>query len=100
MVRACIRNSALQAAFQVVGNHATITIAGASGNFELNVAKPVIIYNLLQSIDLMAHACTMLANKFVAGIKRIGDRELARREVEKATKAKRRLEFRIIQLDA
>ena len=35
-----------------------------------------------------------------AGLKRIGDRELARREVEKATKAKRRLEFRIIQLDA
>jgi fumarate hydratase class II len=43
-----------QAAFQVIGNHATISAAGASGNFELNVAKPVIIYNLLQSVRIMA----------------------------------------------
>lgn len=49
-----------QAAFQVIGNHATVTAAGASGNFELNVAKPVLIYNLLQSIRIRGqhwHLC-------------------------------------------
>src|SRR5215470_108385 len=39
----------VQACFQVIGNHQTITVANASGNFELNVAKPVLVYNLLQS---------------------------------------------------
>ena len=39
---------------QVLGNHTTISVSGASGNFELNVFKPVIIYNLLQSINLLA----------------------------------------------
>ena len=42
---------------QVFGNHATISFAGASGQLELNVYKPVIIYNLLQSIDLLAERC-------------------------------------------
>lgn len=42
-----------QVAFQVIGNHATVTAAAASGNFELNVAKPVIIYNVLQSIRIL-----------------------------------------------
>jgi fumarate hydratase, class II len=77
-----VAEATLQAAFQVVGNHATITMAGASGNFELNVAKPVIIYNLLQSIELMAHGCTMLASKFVAGID--VNRERLARNVEMA----------------
>ncbi len=54
-----------QAAFQVVGNHATITAAGASGNFELNVAKPVIIYNLLQSIRVMADSVRVFAVRLV-----------------------------------
>jgi fumarate hydratase class II len=39
---------------QVMGNHTTISIAGSSGNFELNVFKPVIIYNLLQSINILS----------------------------------------------
>ena len=58
----------LQVAFQVVGNHATITMAGASGNFELNVAKPVIVYNLLQSIRLLSGAMETFASRFVAGV--------------------------------
>ena len=58
----------LQAAFQVVGNHATITMAGASGSFELNVAKPVIAYNLLQSIRLMADTSERFALRMVDGI--------------------------------
>lgn len=58
----------LQAAFQVIGNHATITAAGASGSFELNVAKPVLAYNLLQSIRLMAETAELFAKRLVAGI--------------------------------
>lgn len=58
----------LQAAFQVIGNHATITVAGASGSFELNVAKPVIAHNLLQSIRLMSEAAERFAERMIAGI--------------------------------
>ncbi len=42
---------------QVIGNDMTIGIAGSQGNFELNVYKPVIIYNLLQSIRLLSDVC-------------------------------------------
>ena len=42
---------------QVLGNDTTINVAGASGNFELNVFMPVIAYNLLQSIQLLGDAC-------------------------------------------
>jgi fumarate hydratase class II len=44
-------------------------VAGQSGNFQLNVMLPVIAYNLLQSIDLLANACRLLADKAVTGIK-------------------------------
>jgi fumarate hydratase, class II len=53
---------------QVMGNHVTITVAGSQGNFELNVYKPVIIYNLLQSIRLLGDACRSFADRCVAGI--------------------------------
>ncbi|MBF0594051.1 MAG: class II fumarate hydratase [Candidatus Omnitrophica bacterium] len=53
---------------QVIGNDATITIAGASGNFELNVFKPVIVYNLLQSISLLAGAAKSFKENCVDGI--------------------------------
>jgi fumarate hydratase class II len=52
---------------QVIGNDATITVAGQSGNFQLNVMLPVIAYNLLQSIELLAAAATVLAEKAIAG---------------------------------
>jgi fumarate hydratase class II len=52
---------------QVIGNDATITIAGQSGNFQLNVMLPVIAYNLLQSVALLARASRVLADKAVAG---------------------------------
>jgi len=55
-------------AAQVMGNHTTITFCGASGNFELNVYKPVIAYNLLQSIRLLTDGCRSFAEKCVAGI--------------------------------
>jgi fumarate hydratase class II len=54
-----------QAAFQVMGNHATVTAAGASGNFELNVAKPVLIYNVLQSIRILADSSRTFALRLV-----------------------------------
>lgn len=53
---------------QVMGNDAAITFAGASGNFELNVYKPVIIYNILQSIRLLSDACVSFKDHCVVGI--------------------------------
>jgi fumarate hydratase class II len=50
------------ASVQVIGNDTTITIAGGSGNFQLNVMLPVIAYNLLQSIQLLSGSCTALAD--------------------------------------
>jgi fumarate hydratase class II len=54
---------------QVFGNHSTVTFAGASGNLELNVYKPVIVYNLLQSIDLLASAMAGFNKNCVKGIR-------------------------------
>ncbi len=54
---------------QVFGNDATIGFAGASGNFELNVYKPVMIFNLLQSIRLISDSCESFTNNMVVGIK-------------------------------
>jgi fumarate hydratase class II len=54
---------------QVIGNDTTIAMAGASGNFELNVNKPVIIYNLLQSIRLLADGCRSFSEHCIVGIK-------------------------------
>lgn len=55
-------------ASQVMGNDTTLTIAGASGNFELNVYRPVIAYNLLQSINLLGDAADSFNTHCVAGI--------------------------------
>lgn len=52
---------------QVMGNHLTVTIGGQSGNFQLNVMLPVIAYNLLQSITLLANGSRMLADSAIAG---------------------------------
>ena len=53
---------------QVMGNDTTITVAGASGNFELNVYRPVLAYNILQSIRLLADGCRSFSNNAVRGI--------------------------------
>jgi fumarate hydratase class II len=53
-------------AAQVIGNDGAITIAGQSGNFQLNVMLPVVAYNLLQSISLSATAASQLADKAIA----------------------------------
>ncbi len=52
---------------QVMGNDLTISIAGQSGNFQLNVMLPVIAHNLCQSLELLANACGVLSEKAVAG---------------------------------
>lgn len=53
---------------QVMGNHVAVTVAGSNGHFELNVFKPVIIYNLLQSVRLIADSCVSFADNCVSGI--------------------------------
>ncbi len=53
---------------QVMGNHTTVTFAGSQGHFELNVFKPVMIYNVLQSIRLLGDACTSFTIHCVSGI--------------------------------
>ena len=53
---------------QVMGNHVAITIAGASGHFELNVFKPVMIYNLLHSIRLVGDAAVSFTDNCIAGL--------------------------------
>jgi fumarate hydratase, class II len=53
---------------QVMGNHVAITVAGSQGHFELNVYKPVIIYNLLQSIKLIAEGAVSFTDNCVVGI--------------------------------
>jgi fumarate hydratase class II len=55
-------------AAQVMGNHVTVTIAGSNGHFELNVFKPVIIYNVLQSIRLLGDAAQSFTDNCVVGI--------------------------------
>lgn len=52
---------------QVIGNDATITVAGQSGNFQLNVMLPVVAYNLLQSIELLSNVSRVLADSAIKG---------------------------------
>ena len=59
---------------QVMGNDATITVAGASGNFELNVYRPVIAYNIIQSIRLLTDACSSFREHCVDGIEANAER--------------------------
>lgn len=63
-----IPEAVMMVAMQVFGNDVTVTAAAASGNFELNVALPVIAHNLLQSITILANACDVFVSKCIAGI--------------------------------
>ena len=66
-VNPVIPEAVCMVAAQVIGNDATITVAGQSGNFQLNVMLPIIAYNLLQSIEILANSARVLADKAVAG---------------------------------
>jgi fumarate hydratase class II len=62
---------------QVMGSHSTITIAGQSGSFQLNVMLPVIAHNLLQSVGMLGNAARLLADRAIRGFtvnrERLGD---------------------------
>jgi len=68
-VNPVIAESVAMVSAQVIGNDATIAIAGQSGNFELNVMMPVAAYNLLQSISLLATSCENFASQCIDGLK-------------------------------
>jgi fumarate hydratase class II len=65
-VNPVIPEAVAMAAAQVIGNDAVITVAGQSGNFQLNTMLPVIAHNLLQSITLLSNSCTSLADNCIA----------------------------------
>ncbi|MFH2219949.1 MAG: class II fumarate hydratase [Pseudomonadota bacterium] len=67
-VNPVIPEAIIQAAAQVMGNDTTIMLGGQSGNFELNAMMPVIAYNLLQSIHLLASCAEIFAEKCIIGI--------------------------------
>jgi len=81
-VNPVIPEMTLMVAAQVVGHHQTITLAGMSGNFELNVMMPVIAYDLLQSIRLLGSAADLLAARCVEGI--VANRERCAELVERS----------------
>jgi fumarate hydratase class II len=73
-VNPVLPEATLMVCAQVIGNDTTVTVAGASGSFELNVMMPVLARNLLESIRLLAHATRLLADRCVAGITANADR--------------------------
>jgi fumarate hydratase class II len=81
-VNPVIPEAVLMVAAQVIGNDVTIALAGAAGNFELNVMMPVLAYDLLQSIEILANASRLLAERCVDGIE--ANRERCRDMVEKS----------------
>ena len=68
-VNPVIAESVCMVCAQVMGNHTTITVAGQSGNFEINVMMPVTAYNLLQSITLLAAAARNFSRQCITGLK-------------------------------
>lgn len=68
-VNPVIAESLAMVCAQVIGNDATVAIAGASGNFELNVMMPVAAYNLLQSIDLLSTASKNFSEQCIKGLR-------------------------------
>ncbi len=68
-VNPVIPEAVCQVCAQVIGNDAAITVAGQSGNFQLNVMLPVIAHNLLQSIHILANGARLLADKAVDGFR-------------------------------
>jgi len=77
-----IPEAMLQIAAQVMGNDTVIMLGGQSGNFELNTMLPVMAYNLLQSINLLAAGTKLFAEKCVAGI--TANREKCAENIEKS----------------
>ncbi|HXL04608.1 MAG TPA: aspartate ammonia-lyase [Bacillota bacterium] len=70
-----------QVAFQIIGNDLTVTMAAQAGQLELNVFMPVLLFNLLQSIDILGNVANTFREKCVTGIK--ANTEKCRKAVEK-----------------
>ncbi|HME81274.1 MAG TPA: class II fumarate hydratase, partial [Candidatus Eremiobacteraceae bacterium] len=68
-VNPVIAESVLMVCVQVIGNDAAITVGGQSGNFEINLTMPIVAYDLLQSIELLANASANFARQAVDGLK-------------------------------
>jgi len=68
-VNPVIPEATLMACAQVIGHHAAITVAGQGGNFQLNVALPLIAANLLESVGLLANVSRLLADHCIDGLK-------------------------------
>lgn len=68
-VNPVIPEATLMACAQVIGHHAAITVAGQGGNFQLNVALPLIAANLLESVGLLANVSRLLADRCIDGLK-------------------------------
>ncbi|MFI1469576.1 class II fumarate hydratase [Streptomyces wuyuanensis] len=79
-VNPVVPEAVLMVAAQVMGNDTTVAVAGAAGNFELNVMLPVMAKNLLESVRLLANASRLLADRTVDGI--TADEERAREYAE------------------
>jgi len=77
-----IPEAMIQVAAQVMGNDTTIMLGGQSGNLELNVMLPVIVYNLLQSIDLLSSGAKLLTEKCISGI--TANRQKCTENIEKS----------------
>ncbi len=75
-VNPVLPEAATMVAAQVIGNDASITLAGQSGNFQLNVMLPLIANNLLQSISLLSNLFPLLADKVISGM-RVNKRKIA-----------------------
>jgi fumarate hydratase class II len=73
-VNPVLPEATLMVCAQVIGNDTAVTVAGASGNFELNVMMPVLARNLLESIRLLANSSTLLAERCIDGITADADR--------------------------
>jgi fumarate hydratase class II len=67
-VNPVIPEAMIQVCAQIIGNDAAITLGGQGGYFELNTMLPLVAYNLLQSIELLANAATLMSDKCVRGI--------------------------------
>ena len=67
-VNPVMAESLLQVCAQVIGNDATVALAGLSGNFELNVMMPVMAHNVLQAIDLLSNAVTVFTTRCLQGL--------------------------------
>ena len=81
-VNPVVPESLIQVCVQVIGNDSAITLAGLSGNFELNVMMPLIAYNLLQSIQLLANAVNNFSRNCIKDLE--ADRRRCEEMVEKS----------------